>query len=214
MGASPIILRRHWRWVVTLLAGTSLVFAGTVPAHAADALTFEYDASGTTHIASTDSDIILGPSTLTTELDVDTGELTATLPLPGTTTTFDLIGFIPVTADVAFIPVTPIQGQVSFDGSDVLISSTATYHVKLSNVRVAGFPTFAGEHCRTIEPVTIPADTPEGETFSLLDGGRLVGSYTIGAFQHCGLNTWLINAVVPGSGNTIELQASNGRVAS
>ena len=61
--------------------------------------------------------------------------------------------------------------------------------------------------------MSIPANTPEGEVFSITKGGNLKGYFTIGNFENCGLNTLLINLLIPGAGNTSELSVSNGRLS-
>lgn len=197
-----------------LLAAAAATLATLTPAaaHADPIINLEHDAVGTSHIASTDSDVALGPTTLSTALDFADGSFTGSLPLPGTTTTFDVIGFIPVTADVDFVEVAPVTGALVFGSTTTEVHATATYDIKLSNIKIAGFPTFTGHHCLTEDPVTIPVDTPAGGNFNLLSGGPLEGTFTIGEFENCGLNTWLINALVPGSGNTVDLDVSNGRI--
>lgn len=202
-------ITKRWRRRAAVI-GTGIIVA-LIPA-AAHAVTFDiqYDAVGTSHIASTNNDIALGPTTLTTTIDADTGNITGHMPLPGTRTKFQVLGFLPVTADVAFEEAAPITGHINLSGLDASVQSTAKYHIRLSNIKVAGFPAFAGPFCRTKQPVTIPANTPAGESFSLTGGGTLAGEFTIGDFQHCGLNTLLINQLIPGSGNTAEIQVTNG----
>jgi len=200
------------RWLLSALAGGLLAAVPCTAAHATTVVTLEHDVVGSTHIAAPDSDVALGPTTLHTDLDVDTGDFTASLPLPGTTSEFALAGFIPVKAHVDFVPAAPVQGHLDFVGSDIKVTSTAQYYVKLSDIKIAGFPTFTGPNCRTVDPVTIPANTPADGVFDLINGGELEGTYSIGDFQNCGLNTWLINAVVPGDDNTLDLQVSNGRI--
>lgn len=190
-------------------AAAAIALVPTV-AHAATIVPIEYDAVGTSTIAKTDSDVALGPTTLRTDLDVDTGEFTGSLPLPGTSTSFKAAGFLPVSANVSFIEAAPLTGTIDLAGDIASVASTATYFVKLSNIKVLGFPTFAGSHCQTKVPVTIPVGTEPGVGFDLTEGGRLVGEYTIGDFQNCGINTPLINALVPGPGNTVDIQVSNG----
>ncbi|WP_167007275.1 hypothetical protein [Mumia sp. ZJ430] len=200
------------RWVrraATISAAAALTIA---PAAAANALGLEHDAEGTSYINSTDSTINVGPTTLTTNLDVNTGDFTGHMPLPGTRTKFEVIGFIPVEADVTFVEAAPITGRIDIVNNNTPVTSTASYYIKLSNIKIAGFPTFAGPFCRTKDPVTIPANTPAGGNFNLITGGTLGGTYTIGDFQHCGLNTWLINLLVPGSGNTLNINVTNGRI--
>ena len=141
------------------------------------------------------------------------GAFTGEMALPGTRTRFEVLGFLLVTADVDFEPTGPTTGtlQRTPDRRQEL-KSTSQYYVRLSNIKVGGiFPLFAGPRCRTKDPVVIQANTPAGETFHYVNGGRLTGEYSIGDFAHCGLNTPLINALVPGDGNTIELTLANGR---
>lgn len=196
----------------TLAAAGAAALVALIPvaAHAATIVPIEYDAVGTSTIAKTDSDIALGPTTLRTDLDVDSGNFTGSLPLPGTRTSFKAAGFLPVQADVTFVEAAPLTGFINLSGDIASVTSTATYNVKLSNIKVLGFPTFAGPNCQTVAPVTIPVGTEPGVGFDLALGGRLVGEYTIGKFANCGLNTGLINALVPGPGNTVDIQVSNG----
>lgn len=197
------------------LASTAAVVAATVPspASAAPILNVTYDANGSAHIASTDSDITLGPSTLSTSLDYATGEFTGSMPLPGTTTRFEVIGFIPVTADVAFVEAAPVTGTLSAGQVGSRVDGVAKYHIRLSNIKIVGFPTITGSHCRTVNPVTIPISSPPEGGFDLFVGGTVSGAFSIGNFQNCGLNTWLINTLIPGSGNQVEINIANARLS-
>lgn len=190
-------------------AALALVLANA-PAHAA-ALSVDYDVNGVTHIASTNSNITLGPAVLHSTVD-EGGAFTGDMALPGTRTEFKLLGFIPVTADVYFEPVGSTTGTIGRVGRTPVLSSTSKYNVRLRNIKASVIPLFAGPFCRTKDPVVIPANTPDGERFDVGLGGRLTGTYTIGDFQNCGLNTALINSIIPGSGNTIELNLTNGRI--
>lgn len=205
--ATPSRWRRR---LATIGAGAALVLL-PVAAHAATIIPISYDAIGSSTIAKTNSTVALGPTTLSTDLDVDTGNFTGSLPLPGTRTSFTAAGFLPVQADVSFVEVAPVTGNIDLAGTIASVSATATYDIKLSNIKVFGFPTFAGPFCKTKDPVSIPVGTEPGVGFDLVNGGRLVGTYTIGDFQHCGINTLLINALVPGGGNTVDLEVSNGQ---
>lgn len=204
---------RFFAALTSLAVAAALILASPGSASAQEELILvDYDVEGSTYTAGTGSTIDLGPAVMHSSVASD-GTFTGDMALPGTRTEFKLLGFIPVTADVAFEPVEPTTGTIHV--ADVryrALTTTSTYYVRLTNLKAVGFPLFAGEHCRTIEPVTIQADTPEGEYFDLGAGGTVKGTYTIGDFQNCGLNTWLINQLVPGSGNTIELQLSNGRI--
>ncbi|WZH50702.1 MAG: hypothetical protein PIR53_11775 [Nocardioides alkalitolerans] len=204
------LTRRVRRALATAGVGAAVALI-PLAAHAATIVPIEYDAVGTSTIAKTGSDVGLGPTTLSTDLDVETGDFTGSLPLPGTRTSFKAAGFLPVQADVAFVEVAPVTGHINLSGDIASVDATATYNVKLSNIKVLGFPTFTGNKCQTTTPVTIPVGTEPGVGFDLTAGGRLVGEYTIGKFSNCGLNTGLINLLVPGAGNTVEIDVSNGR---
>ncbi|MDN5896389.1 MAG: hypothetical protein L0H93_20510 [Nocardioides sp.] len=195
--------------IPALAAGTATLALVALPSAAqAVELTAENDASGTTHIASTNSDIELKPTTLTTTVDMTTSEITGHLPLVSTQTEFKVLGFVPVSATVNFDEAAPVTGKLGRGRVD----TTASYYIRLSNVKIAGVPTYVTNHCQTKKPVTIAASTPEGGTFNLNDGGPLTGEYTIGDFEHCFINAPLINAIVPGSGNTVDIDVSNGRL--
>lgn len=194
------------------LGAAAVLVLSSAPANAAT-IDVDYDANGTTHIASTDSDIALGPAVLHSSVE-DDGSFTGDMALPGTRTEFKLLGFLPVTANVNFEPVGPTTGTLERVGRTQVLASTSTYYVRLSNIKASIIPLFAGPHCRTTNPVVINADTPAGENFDVGTGGRLRGEYSIGNFQNCGLNTLLINSIIPGGGNTIELNLTNGRLPS
>lgn len=191
----------------TIAAGAFAFSA--MPANAAP-ININYDVNGTTHIASTNSNITLGPAVMAATI-AGAGSFTGNMVLPGTRTEFKMLGFIPVSADVNFEPV----GTGATTGNLVLVNrmlelhSTTQYNVRLSNIKAVGLPLFAGSQCRTVNPVTIAANTPTGERFIPGQGGRLTGTYAIGNFQNCGLNTWLLNQIIPGSGNTVELNLAN-----
>lgn len=200
------------RWGTALLSSAAaLTLALSASPASADTIDVQYDVNGTTVIESTGSTITLGPTVIDTSVEED-GSFTGNMVLPGTRTEFKVFGFIPVTADVNFEPVGPTTGQLTRVGRQRTLASTSTYYVRLSNIKASGFPLFAGPYCRTSNPVTINADTPAGEFFDIGAGGRLVGEYSIGDFENCGLNTWLINVLVPGDGNSIELNLTDGRL--
>ena len=200
----------RWRNRAGVIAAGAAVALMPTAAHAATIVPIKYDAVGTSHIAKTNSDVKLGPTTLTTNLDVDTGDFTGSLPLPGTSTKFKIIGFVPVEAKVDFIEAAPLTGHINLAEDRAEVTSTAKYYVKLSDIKVAGLPTVPGDKCKTKQPVSIPVGTRPNEGFDLVNGGRLVGTYTIGDFENCGINTGLINLLVPGGGNTVDITVSNG----
>ncbi|GAA1942085.1 hypothetical protein [Kitasatospora viridis] len=206
---------------VALLADLGL--AGT--AQAADpTLTDAFDAVGTTHIGSINADVPLGPTTLTETLDLANSQVVdGTLPLPDQQVQFNALGFIPIRATTSFTQVGPVTGQLTNTGAGQnTLSSNVSYTIRLSNVQVSVFgawiPLFVGDHCQTINPVNITAATPAGGNFTVQAGGDVTGAYTIGDFQNCaplqlpdvfGIGSLPINALVPGTNNTLTLHLSN-----
>jgi hypothetical protein len=194
---------------LTAIGASAAVAVALAPAaHAAPVLLkVAYDANGTTVVAKPNSTVTLGPGVLNASVRPN-GSFFGSLPLPPTTSSFKVLGLLPATATVSFQRGAALTGQISSGGGTARISSTASYYIKLSDVSVAGIPAFVGSNCRTTDPVSIPVSGP----FSINDGGTIGGTYTIGKFSNCGLTTALINLLIPGSGNTVSLTLSNGRI--
>ncbi|MEC9083631.1 MAG: choice-of-anchor D domain-containing protein [Pseudomonadota bacterium] len=68
-------------------------------------------------------------------------------------------------------------------------------------VRIGG-----GSECQTREPINIELKSVEGSNFSPATGGEVSGVYELGALENCGLLTSLLNQVMTGPGNTINLE--------
>jgi len=184
------------------LAGAGLVFgAGSANAASADAVIYAtYPVNGSTTIKSTSSTMTLGPGTLVAALAVSTDAITATMTLPEATGSFDALGFVPVTATTAFVQSGDITGQ-DVKGA---FTGTANVIIKLTDVKVAGIDVPVGDNCETRTPAVIGLSSGTG--FNVLTGGPVSGTYSIPDFTGCGLiTTPLLNALIPGDGNTITL---------
>jgi hypothetical protein len=196
-----------------LLTAAAGLFALTVATPAANAATPQadpmlnatYPVTGSTMINATNSSLTLGPGTLTAALDTTTLAFTANLDLPAATGSFTELGFVPVTATAEFIQ----DGAIT--GTDVNGGITATAHItiRLTRVSVSGFPVLVGPRCQTT-PAEI--DLASGDGFNVLTGGPVSGTFTIPNFANCGLNTGIINATIPGAGNTIDLDLATPTV--
>lgn len=215
---------------LAVLLGLSMLGAPTPTAHAEDTdttLTTLYDAQGTTTIGSIGASMPIGPTVLTETLDIPTKNIiSGTLPIPSQTMQFNALGFLPMRATVSLTQVGQITGTLRPGPAPRtnVITADVSYTIRLSNVKALIFgiwtPLFVGDSCRTAEPVDIAVATPEGQTFNVFSGGPVAGTYTIGSFTGCsaffipGVGSLAINALVPGSDNTIALQLSNGRYPS
>lgn len=197
-------LRRFITAAVAGLLTCAGVAAGTTSASAAtpqaDSFLYaNYPVSGSTTIQSTNSTLDLGPGSLSAALDVTTSSFTANLTLPPASASFTEFGIVPITATASFIQDGPITGQVVNGG----IQSTANITIKLSDMKVAGIPVIVGNKCESTTPATL--NLSSGTGFNVLLGGPVSATYTIPPFANCLLTTGIINLLIPGDGNTIDL---------
>lgn len=188
-----------WGTRVTAVAAATVVsgagFAG--PAAAAGPPVYsKYTVTGTTHIAKPDADLGFGSGRFDMSTLIGPYTFTGTITLPPVTITRSVPGAGRVSGTVTFGP-GHAEGSVSggFSGS-------ASWPVRLSDVRVGGAPYDVGPACGTAEPVTTELGSDD---FAAGTGGRVESTYAIGAFANCGSATPLINAFVPGPGNTLTL---------
>jgi hypothetical protein len=198
------------RAVLVAAAVLAALIASAAPAAAASSLKVTYRVTGTSTVASTGSKLALGPAVLSLSLR-PSGKFTAKLPLPPAPATFKIAGLLPVSATVSFIPKGKVTGTLK-GGKRTVVTSTAKDFVKLSDVTVAGLPTFVGDSCQTQDPVVLHVATPAKKSFNLDKGGVLKGGFSIGKFANCGLTTALVNQLIPGDGNTISLHLRDGKL--
>lgn len=225
--AQPRVRRRHWLIGLATLSTcllASLGFSGAASAASDPTITIAYDASGSTTIGSVNTTVPIAPTTLTATLDLNTFQIiNGSLPIAPQTITFNALGFIPMRATVSLIETSPVTGTITPNAVDDDISSTVSYTVKLSNISVdtlgVWIPLFVGPNCQTINPVNISVSNPAGQNFDVFNGGTVTGKYTIGNFQNCaplnlpdifGIGSLPVNALVPGTNNTVTLNISNG----
>lgn len=203
----PPLFRRVSVTALTGLAAAAMVAAGTGAAAASSNLTVKYPVTGSTVIKSVNAKVALGPGTLTSTVNLSTGKLSATLTLPPATASFKQFGLIPVTATTAFNQVGKATGSVNLNTGAV--TTKASINIQVTKLSVAGLPVPVGKSCQTASPVQVTVKSQKG--FSIVNGGNLAGTYTIGKFAHCGLVTALLNVTIPGSGNTINLHLGKGK---
>ncbi|AHH99664.1 hypothetical protein [Kutzneria albida] len=153
-----------------------------------------YTATGHVHLQRAGVDLDLGTSTAAVTLEPATGLFTADPPKG--TASFSAVG---VSSDLGFAGTEPIQGR--FADGRVNLSVTAT--VKLSDIRAAGFTLASPPGCAARQPVRVDLSSPPG--FDPDRGGELSGTFALPEFEGCELVTVLVNAAVPGPGNTLSL---------
>lgn len=200
------MMKRKLAGAALVLAAAATAIGMATPSALADtSLTATYPVNGTSHIASTNSDLTLGPGTLTASVDTTTADITSgSISLPDATGTFYELGFIPVTATVAFHQVGQITGSVNVVTEGLTAATELT--LQITDLKVAGLDVGVGPDCQTTQPASVTVTSGSG--FNIFTGGTVSGTFTIPNFSHCGLlgvETPVINAVIPGSGNTLSL---------
>lgn len=198
--------RRLTVLAVMATAAIAAIALSVSPASADSTINAVYPVTGSTHINATNSDMTLGPGSLNATITLPAASITGTVSLPPSSGSFNAFGFVPVTATVAFIPVGQTTGSVSGAVTDGTVTATSQFTIQITSMTVAGLPAAPGPDCETATPAAITVTSPPN--FNAVLGGTLTGTYTIPDFKSCGLlgiETPLINALVPGSGNTISL---------
>jgi hypothetical protein len=186
------------------VVGAGLLAAGGVaatagPASADTVLNVHYALTGTTFIKKLNTTFDLGAGTLASAVDLDTAALTSTLSLPPGTLSFKVRG-ASFTVNTEIVQDGPASGSISL--SDGTITSTATVTLKVTGLTVSGVGIPIGDSCGT-RP--FPIAITSGTGFSIISGGPLNGTFTIPSFGNCLLGTALLNQVIPGPGNTLNL---------
>jgi hypothetical protein len=195
---------------VTLLAAGATLAAAITPASASSTVHVRYRVTGSTYIKAPNFTLDLGPGKLRSTVNLKTGKLTATLSLPNATGSFKQLGFVTVTATTQFINDGQTTGRVNINTGAVRTTSKIT--LRIVSLTVAGIGVPVGNSCESKNPVVVRLASQPG--FNVLDGGKLVGSYTIGDFSGCGLVArTLINLTLPGGGNTISLKLGKAKVS-
>jgi hypothetical protein len=192
-----------WGTRVTAVAAATVVtgagFAGAADA-AGPPVYSKYTVHGTTHIAKPDADLELGPGQFDMYTQIGSYTFYGTITLPPAKITRSVPGIGRVSGTVTFGP-GRAEGSV-FSG----FSGSASWPVRLSDVRVDGASFDVGPECGTAEPLTTEL---RSDDFAGGRGGRLESTYAIGAFANCGAATPLVNAMVSGSGNTLTLDLTS-----
>jgi hypothetical protein len=196
----------------TAVLSAAALAASTAAASASSTIHAKYKVSGSTHLAGPKASLALGPGTLSATVNGSTGKLSATLSLPDSTGSFTELGIAQVTATTQFINDGPTTGKVSLKTGAVSTTSKITLKIVSLSTTVGPLtvPIPVGKRCETAKPVVVPLKSQKD--FSILGGGKLAGSYTIGDFAHCGLATTLINLTIPAKGNTITFTLGKAKI--
>ncbi|MFI9812109.1 hypothetical protein [Saccharothrix variisporea] len=131
-------------------------YAQVKPPLPAAGLKLKYKVDGVNRVAKLQSDLVIGPGTLETEIDLITGDLKGDLTLPPSNGYFIVFGFMPNTARVDLIPTAQVVGKIAAGQ----IKANSQLHIKLSEVHVNGQPLDVGPDCKTATPASIDLEGP------------------------------------------------------
>ena len=191
-----------------LVAALALAATPTAASASDTMLTVRYPINGSTLVKATNASLTLGPGTLKSTVDLNTGALTAKLNLPPATGSFKELGIVPVTATVALLQNGPTTGNIDLNTGAVTTTSNVT--LQITSLSVAGLPVPVGSSCESSTPASITLTSQPG--FSIIKGGTVSGTYTIPPFAGCGLVTPVLNLTIAGPGNTISLTLGKAHV--
>lgn len=165
------------------------------------------DLKGATHIKASNSNLPLTGS-IAANLELATGIVNADLQLNPTSGQFAVIqGFskLKATAQVQFEQTDLTRGSL-ING---VLKTDSQMFIKVPKVTVKLFgfnlPIGGGSQCKTIDPVNISLQTPNGQTFAPLGGGTVAGVYALPPLTQCGALTSILNLFLAGPGNTISV---------
>ncbi len=172
-----------------------------------NAIEISLDLVGETHIVTAGG---VAPLTGSIEalFDLATGIYTADLMLDPTSGDFPLLGsFLGTSAVIAFEQVGQTTGMLDqghLTAESEMYVLLPKIYVKMFGlkIRIGG-----GDNCRTMDPVSMMLESPDGEVFDPLQtGGTIEGEYTLPVVEQCGLFTGIVNGLMAGEGNTLSLQ--------
>ena len=167
----------------------------------------DYDAVGSSFIAAAEDTIDI-TGTISSEVDLGSGDVVADLDLERTSGSFQLTTLfrkLRGEVDIEFEPVGETTGEL-VDGELTTVSEL-NIHIPKAKVNAWGLrlKIGGGTECRTEEPAEIELQS-QNEVFMPLDGGTVAGTYAMPPLENCGLLTGVLNEFVEGEGNTIELE--------
>lgn len=134
------------------------------------------------------------------ELTLATGAFKGDLTLNQTRARLISLGFIPVTADLAFVMTSQTTGKL--EGG--VATATARFKVRLPKLYLFGsIPIAGGATCQTKTASVASMTSAAG--FNPIAGGRLTGTYALSDLTGCGALTSFISPLTKGAGNTIDI---------
>lgn len=138
----------------------------------------------------------------------ETGAITANLAINQATARLTAIGFLPVSAKLAFLQ----SGQSTGTFKDGVLTSTSRVRIKVPEVKLFGaIPLAGGNNCQTKQLSDITLKSAAG--FDPAKGGTVSGTFSLSDLNGCGVLNGLVSPLTAGGGNTISLQLAPKPIA-
>ena len=198
------------RRVIATAAAAAALAAATIaaaPASSAAQIDITKKVDVTTHIAKANLDTTFPTGTLNGVLDTDASTITGTLSLPTATTWMKLGSLNLVRVQTKVVPEGPSVTKVKVDGTRWDLTTTQKSRIKIVGIYgPTGLINYVGSRCMT-STATTQVLTGSFDWAKTGVGGpndyTMKGTYTIPQFANCGIATPLVNALIPGTGNTM-----------
>lgn len=130
------------------------------------------------------------------------GDVSADLVVNPGNAKLTALGFLPVSAKVAFVP----SGKTTGTLVGTVLSTTSRVRIKIPEVRLFGaIPLAGGNNCQTKSLSTINLKS-NAAGFTKAAGGTVAGTFTISDLNGCGGLNGLVSPLTAGSGNTLSLK--------
>nr|WP_314144505.1 hypothetical protein [uncultured Rhodococcus sp.] len=215
--------------VVTMTALASSIALGTLvaaPANAADTLPITFQADTTTIIAKTGQPVVFPTTDLVTDVDLVGGTVTGSLELPQASADLKLGPATLANFTISIIDPTPVSGTLTQGGPaeapTLDLDVTQSFKIRIDSVKPLGVDTGsagsaavdlipAGGNCVTAE--TTANLTGSLDAIDLIQNNQadahVKGTYTIPQFQNCGAFTSVLNGIIAGPGNSLDVHLTN-----
>ena len=218
------------RMVALTVAAMATAALGTVSATQANAaldpstsLGINFDADTTTVIAKTQQPVVFPKTKLTTRTDLT--NLEGTLNLPQAAARLKLGPLTLANFKISVINPSQVTGTITQGGTETKpaldLDVSQTFQIRLDSVQPLNID--SGSASLNLVPgngscVTAPTTAKlKGslDAFDLLAGdvpkadAHITGTYTIPPFQNCGPFAGVLNAIIAGPGNTLDVHVTN-----
>lgn len=180
---------------------TTPVKPPTLPPPPTEPVAYGFSLNGTATLKTLVKGTLPLRGSIAAKLDLATGSFTADLALAQASAKLTALGFLPVTASVAFVSTAPTTGSLAAG----ILTANAKVRIKLPKVSLFGLPLAGGATCQTKSASSIALRSTD-PVFSPLEGGALAGTFAISDLSGCGALNGIVSSLTAGKGNAIALR--------